>query len=64
MAYVSQEIDQAACATIEAHLATCPRCRAACQDLQRTVSLCQRIPGDAVPAAVQKAVRRALHQGM
>ena len=61
-AYVSHDIDQAACATIEAHLATCPNCSAACAELQRTVSLCQRIPGDAVPAAVQRAVRRALQQ--
>ncbi len=62
MAYVSQDIDQAACVTIEAHLAACPRCRAACQDLQRTVSLCRRIPGDSVPPAVQKAIRHALRQ--
>ena len=61
-AYVSQDIDQAACAAIEAHLSTCPNCNAACEDLQRTVSLCQRIPGDAVPEAVQRAVRHALHQ--
>jgi RNA polymerase sigma-70 factor, ECF subfamily len=59
-AYVSQDIDQAACTQIEAHLASCPGCRGACEDLQSAVSLCRRIPGDVVPEAVRKAVRRAL----
>ena len=60
--YVSRDIDQATCALIESHLATCPNCTRACDDLQRTVSLCQRIPGDAVPESVQRAIRRALRQ--
>ena len=60
--YVSHDIDQSTCAVIETHLATCPNCTAACNDLQRTVSLCRRIPGGTVPSAVQKAVRRALQQ--
>ncbi|MFT3842611.1 MAG: sigma-70 family RNA polymerase sigma factor [Myxococcaceae bacterium] len=58
--FAAQEIDQAACVRIEAHLRRCPRCRAACDSLQRTVSLCRRIPGDEVPAAVRTAVRHAL----
>lgn len=58
--YAAQEIDQATCVRIEEHLRRCPRCRAACDTLQRTVSLCRRIPGDEVPAAVRTAVRHAL----
>ena len=59
-AYAASEIDQATCAKIEAHLATCPRCTGACDALKRTVSMCQSIPGDAVPAAVRAAVRGAI----
>lgn len=58
--YAAQEIDQATCIRIERHLAGCPRCSGACEDLKRTVSLCRRIPGDEVPAPVRSAVRQAL----
>lgn len=56
-AYVGAEIDQATCVQIERHLAMCARCAGACDALKRTVSLCRRLPGDAVPAAVRAAVR-------
>lgn len=59
-AYASAEIDQAACARIEEHLAQCPRCAGACATLRRTVSLCRSIPGDDVPSPVRAAVRRSL----
>jgi RNA polymerase sigma-70 factor (ECF subfamily) len=60
MAYVGAEIDQATCVQIEKHLATCARCAGACDALKRTVSLCRRLPGDVVPAAVRAAVRDAI----
>ncbi len=60
VAYAASEIDQAACAQIEAHLERCPRCSAACESLKRTVSLCRAIPGGEVPAPVRAAVRHAL----
>lgn len=59
-AYAGAEIDQATCVQIEKHLASCPRCAGACDALKRTVSLCRRIPGDAVPAPVRAAVRGAI----
>ena len=59
-AYAASEIDQAACARIEAHLEKCPRCTAACDALKRTVSMCRAIPGGEVPASVRAAVRHAL----
>ena len=59
-AYAASEIDQAACARIEAHLEKCPRCTAACDSLKRTVSMCRAIPGGEVPAPVRAAVRHAL----
>ena len=58
-AYAAAEIDQATCVKIEQHLASCPRCAAACDALKRTVSMCKSIPGDAVPAPVRAAVRGA-----
>jgi len=58
--YAAGDIDQATCAQIEAHLSQCTRCSGACEALQRTVSLCRRIPGDTVPTAVRAAVRAAL----
>ncbi len=59
-AYAASEIDQAACARIEAHLEKCPHCTAACDSLKRTVSMCRAIPGGEVPAPVRAAVRQAL----
>jgi RNA polymerase sigma-70 factor (ECF subfamily) len=59
-AYAAEEIDQATCARIEEHLKKCPRCSAACETLQRTVSLCRQIPGGEVPGPVRAAVRAAL----
>jgi RNA polymerase sigma-70 factor (ECF subfamily) len=59
-AYVGAEIDQATCVQIEHHLTTCQRCAGACDALKRTVSLCRRLPGDAVPADVRAAVRGAI----
>ncbi len=59
-AYAGSDIDEAACARIEAHLAKCTKCSAACDALKRTVSLCRAIPGGEVPAPVKAAVRRAL----
>lgn len=57
---MTADIDQAACAQVEAHLARGPRGAGACEALKRSVSLCRRIPGDEVPPPVRAAVRRAL----
>ena len=58
--YARKEVDQATCIRLEEHLSRCPECARACDSLQRTVSLCRRIPGDAVPAPVRAAVRQAI----
>lgn len=58
--FAADDIEKATCHRIEEHLSRCERCSAACDSLKRTVSLCRRIPGDAVPPAVQAAVRQAL----
>ncbi len=61
-AYVSADIDQAACARIEEHMRRCSRCTGACAALQNAVSLCRQIPGGEVPAPVRAAVREALRK--
>ncbi|NMO18197.1 sigma-70 family RNA polymerase sigma factor [Pyxidicoccus fallax] len=62
--YAARDIDQATCVRLEDHLGRCPRCAEACESLKRTVSLCRRIPGDAVPAPVRTAVRQALMEAV
>jgi len=59
-AYVTDDDDQAACAKLEAHLQSCARCAGANEALERSVSLCRRLPGGEVPPSVRAAVRRAL----
>ena len=60
--HLEGEISADACVAMEAHLASCPRCRSACESLQDTLALCRRHAGPEVPAAVQATVRRALHE--
>lgn len=59
-AFVTEDIDRATCEKIEAHLAGCPQCAAACESLKRSVSLCRSIPGNEVPGPIRAAVRKAL----
>src|SRR5678816_2665821 len=54
------QLDQAACARLEAHLEVCARCGPACEELKRSVSLCRTLPGGGVPAEVRAQVRDAL----
>jgi RNA polymerase sigma-70 factor (ECF subfamily) len=46
---------------MESHLASCPRCQAACAGLERVLRLCRTAPEPEVPAEVQDKVRRAVH---
>ncbi len=59
--YVEGEIGLEECARMQEHVASCPRCSAACDSLKQTLTLCQR-RGRAgrVPADVQALVRKAL----
>ena len=63
-AFLSGDIDQAACASIEEHMSRCARCTGACAALQRAVSLCRQIPGGEVPGTVRAAVRQALRKAL
>jgi RNA polymerase sigma-70 factor (ECF subfamily) len=59
--HLEDEIGPDVCAAMERHLEDCPRCRATCDSLKRTLALCRTTDADiAVPAAIQEAVRTAL----
>jgi anti-sigma factor RsiW len=63
-AFLDGELDRTACAAIETHCATCPRCAPVVDGLRRTIGLCRDaaetpLP-DAVRARAQDAVRRLL----
>lgn len=62
--YLEGEIGRSDCAEMERHVAGCPRCRAQCDSLRRTLVLCRASATGAqpVPADVQEQVRQALRE--
>ena len=62
--HLEGEIGAEDCARMEAHLATCPQCSAACDSLKRTLALCKRERDAAVPPRVQESVRRAIRAAL
>jgi RNA polymerase sigma-70 factor, ECF subfamily len=48
------------CREMEAHLAQCRNCLAACDSLRRSIALCQAAPPGPVPEAVANAVRASV----
>jgi RNA polymerase sigma-70 factor (ECF subfamily) len=46
---------------MQSHLASCPRCQAACEGLEQVLRLCRTAPEPEVPADLQDEVRRAVH---
>ncbi|HEX8796898.1 MAG TPA: sigma-70 family RNA polymerase sigma factor, partial [Polyangiaceae bacterium] len=62
--YLEGEIAHTDCADMECHVAGCPRCRAQCDSLRRTLDLCRASATRAqqVPPEVQEQVRRALRE--
>lgn len=60
--HLEGEITGEACATMQAHIASCPACSARCDSLQRTLALCRAAPVGHVPGDVQKMVRAAVAQ--
>lgn len=59
--HLEGDIAAAVCQEMEAHLAQCTSCLAACDSLRRSVALCQAAPPGPVPDAVASAVRTAVH---
>jgi RNA polymerase sigma-70 factor (ECF subfamily) len=59
--HLEGEISGSVCTTLEQHLLGCDRCRARCDSLRATLSLCSQ-SGDAVPPRVEQSVRDALRR--
>jgi RNA polymerase sigma-70 factor, ECF subfamily len=61
--YLEGDIGPDQCASMEQHVAECPRCRARCDSLRSTLALCRRsLKRGSVPPEVQEAVRQALRE--
>jgi RNA polymerase sigma-70 factor (ECF subfamily) len=58
--HLEGDIDPAVCATMEAHLAQCPRCRGTCESLKRTLAVCRELPTPDVPASIAASIRAAI----
>lgn len=57
--HLEGDLSAATCADMEAHLATCPGCQAACASLEEALALCRTLV-HAPPTATQDAVRQAI----
>jgi RNA polymerase sigma-70 factor (ECF subfamily) len=58
--HLEGEIDPSVCATMEAHLAQCSQCRAACDSLRRTLAVCRQLPTPDVPASLAASIKAAI----
>jgi RNA polymerase sigma-70 factor (ECF subfamily) len=59
--HVEGDISGAICSALEVHLQGCERCRARCDSLRATLTLCAAA-GDEVPLRVERSVRAALRR--
>jgi RNA polymerase sigma-70 factor (ECF subfamily) len=59
--HLEGDIDPTLCATMEAHLARCSRCRGTCESLKRTLAVCRELPTPEVPASIAASIRAAIH---
>jgi RNA polymerase sigma-70 factor, ECF subfamily len=60
--HLEGEVSAKTCASMEKHLAGCPRCAGACDELKEVLRMCRTAPQPAVPAEVQEKLRRAVHE--
>ncbi len=60
--HLEGEISARTCASMEKHLASCPRCEAACDGLKEVLRMCRTAPEPELPADVQEKLRRAVHE--
>jgi RNA polymerase sigma-70 factor (ECF subfamily) len=58
--HLEGDIDPGVCATMEAHLAQCGRCRGTCDSLRRSLALCQQLSTAEVPASIAASIRAAI----
>lgn len=62
--YLEGEIDRETCATMQAHVDACPRCRRECEALKFTLNLCQTAPPGELPQATRERVRATLKEAL
>ena len=60
--HLEGDVSARTCASMEKHLAACPRCEAACDELKEVLRMCRTAPDPVVPAEVQDKLRRAVHE--
>jgi RNA polymerase sigma-70 factor (ECF subfamily) len=60
--HLEGDVSARTCASMEKHLAACPRCEAACDELKDVLRMCRTAPDPVVPAEVQERLRRAVHE--
>jgi RNA polymerase sigma-70 factor, ECF subfamily len=60
--HLEGDVSARTCATMEKHLAACPRCAAACDGLKEVLRMCRTAPEPDLPVDVQDKLRRAVHE--
>jgi RNA polymerase sigma-70 factor (ECF subfamily) len=59
--HLEGDVSAKTCERMEKHLASCPRCAGACDELKEVLRLCRTASEPAVPPEVQEKVRHAVH---
>jgi RNA polymerase sigma-70 factor (ECF subfamily) len=62
--YLDNELGQADCKTIEAHLKQCPPCQACLATLKRTVAMCREMKSSEMPKEASDRLRTMVRQMM
>jgi RNA polymerase sigma-70 factor (ECF subfamily) len=62
--YMDNELDQADCNTIEAHLRQCPPCQACLSTLKQTVALCREMKSSGMPEEASNRLRTKIEEMM
>ncbi len=58
--HLEGDISPSTCAEMERHLASCDRCRSACNSLKDTLRLCRTMPEPGVPPALRDSIREGI----
>ena len=62
--YMDNELDQANCDAIEAHLQQCPPCQACLATLKQTVALCREMKSSDMPKEAYDRLRTTIEKMM
>jgi RNA polymerase sigma-70 factor (ECF subfamily) len=60
--HLEGDISARTCARMEKHLASCPRCQAACDSLKSLLRSCQAFPEPELPGELKEKLRKAVHE--